>query len=315
MLPKVADIARGKWYGILLQLGMPDHFLTGRHGPCPLCEGRDRFRFTNFKGDGGYICNQCSRGTGIDLVMKYFDWSFNEAAIEIEKIAGGIQVVEPKQKADPNIRLRATSTGTKPVSKGDAVSIYLENRGLSNIPNDLRYGTQVKYFEKGQLVGEYPAMVATVRDSDGKPNTLHITYLKVDAFGHVFKSDLSDPRKVLPPLKPLPGCAVRLFDPDDLTLGIAEGIETAMAAQELYGLPVWATLNASQMEVVFIPEHVTKVVVFADNDASFTGQKAAYTLANRLMVVDRKESVIVRVPPNVGEDFLDVLRKKNGVQD
>ena len=41
----LADRARGRWAAILPQLGVSPSALTGKHGPCPLCGGRDRFRF------------------------------------------------------------------------------------------------------------------------------------------------------------------------------------------------------------------------------------------------------------------------------
>ena len=47
-------------------------------------------------------------------------------------------------------------------------------------------------------------------------------------------------------------------------------------------MPVWAALNAATMQTWTPPADVTTVFVFGDNDASATGQAAAYTLAQRL---------------------------------
>lgn len=37
--------ARGRWREILPQLGIDTSYLRTRHGPCPLCGGKDRFRW------------------------------------------------------------------------------------------------------------------------------------------------------------------------------------------------------------------------------------------------------------------------------
>ena len=50
---------------------------------------------------------------------------------------------------------------------------------------------------------------------------------------------------------PVPkGGAVRLFPPAE-AMGIAEGIETALSAAQLSGLPVWAALNTVNIEKGF----------------------------------------------------------------
>src|SRR5690348_13963485 len=53
------DRARGRWREILPCLGVETRYLTNKHGPCPLCGGKDRFRFDDKNGDGTYYCNQC----------------------------------------------------------------------------------------------------------------------------------------------------------------------------------------------------------------------------------------------------------------
>jgi putative DNA primase/helicase len=57
--------ARNRWREILPRLGVDTQFLTNRHGPCPLCGGKDRFRFDDRDGSGSYICGQCGAGVGV----------------------------------------------------------------------------------------------------------------------------------------------------------------------------------------------------------------------------------------------------------
>jgi putative DNA primase/helicase len=51
--------ARGRWREILPIFGIETRYLHNRHGPCPLCGGKDRFRFDDRDGSGSYYCNQC----------------------------------------------------------------------------------------------------------------------------------------------------------------------------------------------------------------------------------------------------------------
>ena len=60
-----------------------------------------------------------------------------------------------------------------------------------------------------------------------------------------------------------------------------------------------------------IPSRVKRLLVFADNDAKFAGQAAAYALAHRLATSTSME-VIVLVPPIVGTDWLDELIGRAG---
>ena len=75
---RVKDAARGRWDDLLVELGGIDPFyLDGKHRPCPRCEGKDRFRFTNMNGDGSVLCNQCFRcGDGIAALQWLRDWDF-----------------------------------------------------------------------------------------------------------------------------------------------------------------------------------------------------------------------------------------------
>jgi putative DNA primase/helicase len=99
-----------------------------------------------------------------------------------------------------------------------------------------------------------------------------------------------------------------LHEVDD-ELGVAEGFETALAAHELHGIPVWAALTAGNIEAFQPPAGLRVLHVFADNDENYVGQEAAFSLAKRLSLKQMK--VLVHVPPQPGTDWLDVL---NGEQ-
>ena len=66
--------ATGMWPVMLQNLtGLPTSVFSKKHQACPMCGGKDRFRFDDklmHKGDGGYICSQCGSGDGLALYMQ-----------------------------------------------------------------------------------------------------------------------------------------------------------------------------------------------------------------------------------------------------
>ena len=293
---KTLDAARGKWRGILLQLGIDEKHLTGNHGPCPLCEGVDRFRFDNKHGNGSYICNQCGAGTGMQLLQKVKGWDFATAAGEVDKILGNVKADAVKPAMDDEKRRKLLNDlwrAGKPIQADCMAGFYLASRGvgLCDCP-DLRFVEQCPAPDGVKR----PAMIALVRDAEGKPANIHRTFLGLSG-----KADMDNPRAMMPG-SVAEGSAVRLF-PVAERLGIAEGIETAYAASKRFGLPVWSAIDAGKLAKWQPPAGCKSVVVFGDNDRSFTGQAAAFTLANRLAV--KGFVVSVQIPEQAGTDWAD----------
>jgi putative DNA primase/helicase len=144
-----------------------------------------------------------------------------------------------------------------------------------------------------------PAMVAQFLGSDGKALTIHRTYLNGTG-----KADIKSPKKLMPGIAPLVGGAIRLFPPVDKTIGVAEGIETAIAATQVFSTPCWAVVSSTLMRGFVPPDGVKRVIVFGDSDQNFVGQEAAYRLAKRLFSLD----LVVDVQfPETGKDFNDFL--------
>ena len=80
--------ARYQWRVILPALGIPPEKLTNKHQPCPVCGGRDRYRFDDRDGSGSYICTHCGNGDGFSLVMHWLDCDYRTAAAAVSDVLG-----------------------------------------------------------------------------------------------------------------------------------------------------------------------------------------------------------------------------------
>jgi putative DNA primase/helicase len=185
---------------------------------------------------------------------------------------------------------------------------YLESRGLSYIPKGLFFHPSLSYTYNDGAKVDLPAMLAMVQGLDGSAVTIHRTYLD-PITGK--KADVERPKMLMskPSTKSLKGAAIRLATVYGDLMGVAEGIETSIAAIEATGMPVWATVAAHFMEQFTPPDHVKRVIVFADKDLSNTGQTSAQRLVERLWAMGVKASI--ELPPTLipegakGIDWLD----------
>lgn len=296
-----ADAAIGKWHGILAEIGIAKEFLVNRHGPCPLCGGRDRFRFDNKEGKGTWYCNGCGAGDGMSLALKFTGREFKDLANEIDKMIGVIPEIKPMPKKDPALLLRKIFNGLKP-AHGTPVETYLNSRGVAVPDHDVMFHPAIAYFDQGQFIANYPAMVAVYRNAQLEPITLHVTYLEQDGT----KAKGITNRKVLPPKESMRGGAIALTEPAEV-MGVAEGIETALSAMQVDGLPVWACANAGMLEQWQPPEEAQEIHIYADHDLNYAGQAAAYKLAHRLSVKGLKAFVC---EPSLPGDWNDELLRR-----
>lgn len=228
---ELAERIGAGWPALLEQLGVPAAALVNKHGPCPACGGRDRFRFDNRHQRGDFYCNGCGAGSGYDLLMRVRGCDFRTALRLVAEAAGvsgaitntsimtgGSLEPEVARPSGRVLHLRRESCAV--IDCGDAVE-YLAARGLWPLPTgcSLRAHPSVEYFEAGHRIGRYPALLAPVLDLAGDLVTMHVTYLQSGK-----KLADHEPRKLLSPLTGRTGCAVQLQRVDGDVLGIGEGI-------------------------------------------------------------------------------------------
>ncbi|WP_429077584.1 DUF927 domain-containing protein [Aeromonas veronii] len=145
----VAAAACGHWPDLLAAVGI-DIPRRGKHGPCPVCGGKDRFRLDDKTGRGTWICNQCGTGDGLDLVGKVTGKSAKEAAELVAPLvglsAGGLDPAERERihqqqhaKAEQE-RKRGEQQRQKAARRAAAIirdceqgnTLYLERKGLGS---------------------------------------------------------------------------------------------------------------------------------------------------------------------------------------
>ncbi|MFO0433085.1 MAG: toprim domain-containing protein [bacterium] len=324
-LKNAKDLAPGRWPGILRSAGLSESSLSGRHGPCPVCGGKDRFRFAD-KGRGQFFCQPCGHGDGWKLLQGVLGCDFRGAADFVLHHFSEDPVLparkapadEPKHLSLDRVRAKAKAlwaTGTI-ITQGSPAFLYLQRRvpGLVCIPACLRQHPALEYYELGdegekfRLVGRFPVLLAAVLDSDGHLCNVHRTFLTQDGQ----KAPLRAPRKLLAGAL-APAAAVRLAVPDGEVLGVAEGLETALSASLLFGVPVWSSLNANGLKQFQPPPVIKRVRIFADHDGAKVsagsrrvdpGLQAARDLGDRLRVQGVRATV--EYVAARGKDFNDL---------
>ena len=191
------------------------------------------------------------------------------------------------------------------LNRQSPVGQYLVQRGLGKLtkaPQALRMAA-LPYFDDGREIGRFAAMLAAVTNPHGGMVAFHRTYIGTDGS----KAPVPQPRKLSRTTGLLAGASIKLFRPTvidgKLALGVAEGIETALACYLASGIPTWSCMNAGGVRAFDWPHGLQFLIVFADNDASGVGQAAGHDLAGRAAAAGIEVRVLV--PETVGTDWLD----------
>ncbi len=194
------------------------------------------------------------------------------------------------------------------LTNSDPVARYLQRRigiEVQDAPDCLRLHPALPYWHDGNKLGTYPAMVAPLTAADGGPVALHRTYLSADGS----KADVPTVKKLTAASGPLAGACIRLRPARGGVIGIAEGIETALAASVASGVPTVSAYCAGAMAGYSWPAGVQSLVIFADADKA--GREAADRLRARALQAGLRVNVMM--PSAAGTDWCDVWAQREAV--
>lgn len=185
---------------------------------------------------------------------------------------------------------------------GTLVTTYLAARGIKLLDHvvaadSLRFHSACPFGRE-----RHPAMLAIMRDVlTNEPKAIHRTALKPDGSG---KTAMPDGQSAKRMLGPAAGCAVKLIDDADVTigLGIAEGIENALTAICAGWRPVWAAGCKGALAKFPVLSGIDALTVFSDPEPD--GVNAARDCARRWQ--DARAEATVIIPP--GGDWNDIGR-------
>ncbi len=332
-------LAAGRWESIVTslapQLGQAVE-RTPNHVPCPVHGGTDGFRlFRDFEETGGGVCNTCGiHHDGYTLLMWANGWDFltTHHAIHDMLLGSGEKRYTPLPAKKPCVKKEENRQDIRdslnhvwkagvPLTSPEAraARLYFANRGIGQIDyrkvdgRVIRFVPSLEYYEEGKLVNAYPAIVTMVCDANGRPSTVHRSYITHDGE----KADVPSPKKMMR------HCADNLFGAMRIAvqgssnvLAVTEGIETALAVMGAFNVPVWAAGNAYLLEN-FVPPKGVDVVIYADKDRPSRihpeghGLSSARSLVKRLWKEGVKASIKLPdtdIPQGMKSvDWLDVV--------
>ena len=303
---EVADKCSGhwdEWFSLYLNSEDVSTLFKRRNITCPQCGTPKKFYLAGRVDGAGHCCSaSCSLHT-YDGLMTISVLSGKPLGEVTSNIASHLGMTDKKPKKvfvpqKPKIVKRTSMTdqeidtlkralnNSHVMEGGDVVWRYLIGRGLSTrLVNEVMKEGLILTNESlyhAPTETHYPAMVVPVKSPRGQIVGAHRTYLIENELGHVGKIDHEHDKMLTGSFEDAYiGSRIELGGPAGDAIGIAEGIETALAVNAMYA-HCWSVLNTAGMQSFIPPEGVKTVYVFADNDKSKSGQFAAYKCKERL---------------------------------
>lgn len=228
------------------------------------------------------------------------------AAIRDQGLQLGVAEEKRKSVEPPKAKQRNPETLSRlwrtslTIEASDPAGQYLAARGcaLPHPESDLRWHPNL-WHPNGHRGPGLVALVTDSRDSSRKLS-LHRTWIAADgsgrkAFDHIPKADRPPARLTLTDFPLGLGYVVRLTPDNHVTmgLGIAEGIESALAIAARGFRPVWACINVAGVASFPVLAGIDALTIAVDHDSSGAGQRAAAECAARWREAGREVEFII----------------------
>lgn len=321
-----------------------------KHGPCPVNGGKTKFRlFPDWELKGGGISNDeepKSLANGINMIMWVNNQDFVTVCKNIEDFLGGTyreeemtpqqkaalakraKEIEEKKKAEQaeedrrnRDRLNKVWQGTLDNDSPEALPLrkYLVNRGLDafGLPETMRFHPALPYSDSEEnFLGTFPGIVSLVTDVEGKPVTLHRTFLSEDGR----KAPVEEAKKLMGYVKlenDMRGTGIKMGKIGRI-LHVAEGLETILSVMvSINETSAISAINSNNLASLVVPDQVEIVVIWADHDrvnpktGYAAGLHAAEALLNVLRGIGVKAFIVLPkrdIPENAKSvDWNDIL--------
>lgn len=276
IIREVKRQAAGSWESLLPRCGVtvPP---KGRHGPCAICGGSDRFHYIDDHGGGEWHCRQCdepNHGDGLDLIARSQGITITAAAQKVSSVLGvDTRTPEPKparEKPQTDIAGKVAALVAK-ASPGQ--SAYLASKGLQCPFPMLSDGSLLPVLKNGAGA----TTGAQVIKPDGSKRLVAGT-VKKGSFGVVNSVELTE------------------------TVIIAEGLATALSVQQFRpDATIIAAIDAGNLlpvaQVMRQRYPNAQIIIAADNDikpgepntGKGAAEKAAIAVSGRVALPQSEE--------------------------
>jgi len=269
----VRRLTQGSWPAILQGLGVGAEYLRDKHGPCPSCGGKDRFRFDDKDGRGTYTCNGCGSGDGFALLELVHGWDSKECLHQVASYlglreAGPVhspaafdlqkQAKVEQQRRETERQSQAEKAAVKALALWQSASAppfeheYLQAKGISPLGIRLLAGN------------DGPTLLVPLYDADGKLWSVQRIYKGTNEDGapEWLKRHLKGGHKA--------GCFLLLGEPAGRVL-VCEGYATGVSLYQCTGFAIAVAFDAAGLQRVSAILQLRfpgcEIVIAADNDA------------------------------------------------
>lgn len=290
-IDRVSREFNGAWRQTLENYGC--HLPSGRHhGPCPVCGGKDRFRFDDKEGRGTWFCSQCDpqSGGGLLLLSRFLGKPTIEVANELlgntpERSRAPVyrSFVSEDQIRKANHEQARKGAEALLASSELRPHPYMSDRGLDGhwlVNGEPIMGRDRSVIQPGELL-LIPAYKA---EGDGS-KLVNVHKIKANKEKRpLFGGDMA--------------AVYHKLDGHQKLIAIAEGYATGVTVNQVTGATTYCAFNTGNLAAVsaWVAGHHpgVSVVFFADNDEHGAGLRYAKDAAAPL-------GATVALPPELGD--------------